>query len=594
MHRFIQRARDEQGHERGFFMVWFAITFVAIMGFAALAIEYNRRGNIATRVQKAADAAALAGAVFMPENIGNKAYTTAKTIASENGFTDGANGVVITTAAGKLPNQLKVTISVPTKNPFGGIVGYKNSTIVRSAVAEYQLPQNLGSPQNTYGNDPESTATPPQFWGNIFGRSSNKSKGDAIQAAGPGAATSLCDADNCPSSVNKDYDANGYFYGIDVPPGTSGALNVQVYDPAFVHVGDNCGIDASGNVNDTDAKNSLTNAATLSAASIPGYPAGDAPSARYAAGTTNKYCNGDNYYADGSNTALPWTVFKLRSPDSSSWDPTNNPVVCQAEFPGVYPERTSNLPTGGSVDANNLKNLLQSTTNFPGTVPAMRFEDFFRRWVQICSIANPEVGTYFLQVETATKIDGTATPLGGGSNRYAIKIGLGSNFATSNGIRIYGNQKMGIYANAVGADTRFYLTRILPGNAGHTLVLQFFDVGDASQPGTISVLPPPDSNVAGGQFSGCQYTAPPGNSTGPPWGTLVDTNANCTISVNNASFNGQWVTFDVRIPSDYTCNDSDPLGCWTRLRFTYPSTTNVSDTTTWQAYMLGEPVRLIQ
>src|SRR4051794_14178763 len=107
MHGFIGRARDEQGKERGFYMVWFALTFVAIMGFAALAIEYNRWTNIATRVQKAADAAALAGAVFMPENISNKAFTTAKTIASENGFTDGLNGVVITTAAGKLPNQLK-------------------------------------------------------------------------------------------------------------------------------------------------------------------------------------------------------------------------------------------------------------------------------------------------------------------------------------------------------------------------------------------------------------------------------------------------------------------------------------------------------
>ena len=108
------------------------------------------------RFQKAVDAAALAGAVFMPENAGNKAFTTAQSISSQNGFTNGSNGVTVTTAAGKLPNQLKVTVSINTKNPWGAMVGYNNTTIVRSAVAEYQLPQNLGSPQNSYGNDPES------------------------------------------------------------------------------------------------------------------------------------------------------------------------------------------------------------------------------------------------------------------------------------------------------------------------------------------------------------------------------------------------------------------------------------------------------
>ena len=130
-------------------MVWFALTFVALTAFAGLAIEYNRWQQIATRAQKAADAAALAGAVFMPENAATRRSPPRRRLSSENGFTNGSNGVTVTTAAGKLPNQLKVTISIPTKNPWGAIVGYNNTTIVRSAVAEYQLPQNLGSPQNT-------------------------------------------------------------------------------------------------------------------------------------------------------------------------------------------------------------------------------------------------------------------------------------------------------------------------------------------------------------------------------------------------------------------------------------------------------------
>ena len=174
-----------------------------------------------------------------PRTSGNKAYTTAQTVATENGFTNGSGGVTVTTAPGLLPNQLKVTVAINTKNPWGAIVNYNNTTIVRSAVAEYQLPQNLGSPQNTYGNDPESAAAQPQFWGNVFGPSSTKDKGDAIQSVGPTANTTLCNADNCNgpaaapvSGQNRDYDANGYFYGIDVPDGDRpGRLNVQVYDP---------------------------------------------------------------------------------------------------------------------------------------------------------------------------------------------------------------------------------------------------------------------------------------------------------------------------------------------------------------------------
>jgi hypothetical protein len=570
-------------------MVWFAVTMVALMGFAALALEFTRWESVGTRIQKAADAAALAGAVFMPENLGNKAYNTARETASKNGYTHGQEGVVITTAPGALPNQLRVTISVPTKNPFGAIVGYGDSTIVRTSVGEYQLSQNLGSPQNRYGNDPESGETQPQFWGNVFGPASPKGNGDPFPSV-PTTNSTLCPSstDNCVSSTNKDYTANGYFYGIDVPAGATGALDVEVFDPAFVHVHDNC---TEGAV-----VTALNNAATLTAAQIPGYTGTVTPAQRYASGAASPFCSGDMHYNTTTNTS-PWTVWTLRGPDNSTWDPTNNPVVCQAEFPGIYPLTTNDV-RGGTSDANRLKSLLQQTTNYPGAVAdgtGLRFADFFRRWVRVCSVATPTQGTYYLQVQTATKIDGAATPNGGGANRFSIRAGLGSNFATSNGLRLYGNGKMGIYANATGADTRFYLTRVPPGHAGHRLVLQFFDTGDASQAGDISVLPPTDSNVVSGLFPMCQYTAPPGNSTGPPWGTLTNTASGCKITgVSSSSYNGQWITMQIQVPDDYTCDVGDPLGCWTKLRFTYPAGTTVNDTTAWVAFMLGDPVRLVE
>jgi len=610
--RAANRARAKHGAERGFFMVWFALLFTTLLGFAGLAMEYNRWQSLGVRVQKAADAAALAGAVFLPDNLG-KAQTTAKSTASMNGFTHNTSGVTITATKARLPNQLKVTISVPTKNPWGAIVGYGNTTIVRTAVAEYQLPQNLGSPENRYGNDPEKVLvtgeTQPQFWGNVFGPSSSKAKGDAFQAKLCDlAASNAKDWDNClhGGQNNLDYDANGYFYGIEVPDNTVGSLKVDVFDPAFVHVHDNCGSYSTPTVDDpkTDQKAveaSLNAAKTLTAAAIPGYPAGDPPSIRYAPGSDNKYCTGDMYYGEGPNSTPTWTRWTVRAPDTSNWDPSNNPIVCQAEFPGVYPERANDLP-GGTVDANRLRTLLQQTTNYPGVQPAMRFADFFRRWVNLCTISSPDAGTYYLQVQTNLKINGSAAPMAGGANRYSVRVGIGSDYSTANNLRLYGNGRMGIYANATGADTRFFLTRILPGEAGKTLVLQFFDTGDASAAGKIQVLPPPDSNVAGGVFTNCRYTKPPGNQNnqnGATWGPLIATSTpQCQITdVTNTgtnSFDGQWVTYEVPIPSNYTCNDQIATGCWTRLRFSYDVGTSVQDTTSWVAYVLGEPVRLIQ
>jgi hypothetical protein len=127
-------------------------------------------------------------------------------------------------------------------------------------------------------------------------------------------------------------------------------------------------------------------------------------------------------------------------------------------------------------------------------------------------------------------------------------------------------------------------------------VLNFFDVGDASLAGDIQVLQPPDSNVAGGVLSGCKHTAVPGNSTGPPWGAFTATGANCTVTgvSSGAGYNAQWVAFEVPIPSDYTCDAVSATGCWVRRRFKYPSGASVQDTTTWSAYVLGEPVRIIE
>ena len=49
---------------------------------------------------------------------------------------------------------------------------------------------------------------------------------------------------------------------------------------------------------------------------------------------------------------------------------------------------------------------------------------------------------------------------------------------------------MSIYANYTGANTTFNLVRVIPAAATKTLNIGFYDVGDATNPGTVQVLPP--------------------------------------------------------------------------------------------------------
>ncbi|MGZ8527539.1 MAG: hypothetical protein ACXWWR_01995, partial [Candidatus Limnocylindrales bacterium] len=99
---------------------------------------------------RAADAAALAGVVWLPNNVSNKAFTTATDEASKNGYTSGG-GVIVTPAIGTNPRQLRVTISAPVGTFFMKIFGIPIITATRSAKAEFVLPVPMGSPQNYYG-----------------------------------------------------------------------------------------------------------------------------------------------------------------------------------------------------------------------------------------------------------------------------------------------------------------------------------------------------------------------------------------------------------------------------------------------------------
>lgn len=554
----IARRRDD---ERGFFLVWFAIMLVTLLALAGFAVDFWHWNHEGSRMQKAADAAALGGAVYMPEDL-TTATIRAKEIARKNGYTDGADSTYVIVKKGIRPNQLNVKIGRTVTNFFGSLVGASHTTVVKHAVGEYERSVNMGSPINQFGNDPESgaahgSAQYPDFWANVFGPKSQKGKGDAILSTVCGGGT-----DNC-GTGNADNDPKGYFYGIEVATGATGPLQIDVFDPEFAHVGDNCG-----------NTNNLAGAAALPPNFNPQFAVAN-PSVRYATPASSLYCTGDMYYnGTGENNGPVWTNYTLRKPDDTPNDPTNNPIACNVDFPGYNAD---------------LVPALQSTS--PQTGAPDLFVKYFRQWYRVCTVNSPESGTYFLQIQTSTKANGTTAPQGSGANRFAVRAGLNGDFSTAS-LRVYGEARIGIYANSPAANTTFYLARVLPGAKGRNLVVNFFDTGDAAAAGTLTVLPPPDSNV-GASLANCTYTAPPGNSVGPPWGTFTSTASGCKITnVSSANFNGQWIQFKIPIPDDYDCTFADANGCWTRINFAFPS--SVQDTTTWTARIEGDPVRLVE
>ena len=463
------------------------------------------------------------------------------------------------------PNRLRVKISTDVPTYFLNLIGISKIRMTRQAVAEYIAPVPMGSPENKLGNDPARNQTTPQFWINVAAPNSTKVSGDRYQAKVCDTSVANCTGTANPGISNDDYSYDGYFFALKVKNVVSGQpLNVQVYDPAFTYVGDKCEYNMP----------TQTEADALQA--LPGNPYPDA-SSRYAPGLT-KWCTGDQDIGGRTNH----TTFIVRAPDNTPWSDTDNPVVsgCTVTEPAFTPNQNGQ---------GTIKQMLTPTDAKYDS----QFAALFRQNVTICSVPAGQVktGDYILQVRTnATSANPTAYSSSvndGGHNRMSIFAGFGTTgLANVDGtnVAINARGRLPIYANADAANTTFYLARVLPYDAGRTLRVTLYDMGDASSAGTLQILPPTEFAST---FSGCDFTRSDG-------GSMSTSPSTCTISNVSSStgFNGRIVTIDIPIPANYTCSDTLGTGCWIKVRAAFPS--GVSDTTTWAAAILGNPIRLVE
>ncbi|MDP9468731.1 MAG: Tad domain-containing protein, partial [Chloroflexota bacterium] len=150
----VSRPNARSQAPRGQVLVIFAGTFVVLLLMSALVIDLAWLWNNSLRIQRTADAAALAGVVHLPNDV-TSARNAADKEATRNGF-DGypvpLNGVTVTpTQDAQNPRRLNVKVTAPVKTFFLGLIGMQTIVVSRNAHAEYVLPVPMGSPENYYG-----------------------------------------------------------------------------------------------------------------------------------------------------------------------------------------------------------------------------------------------------------------------------------------------------------------------------------------------------------------------------------------------------------------------------------------------------------
>ena len=496
MRKLLERSREK---DNGAAMVLVALSMVLLLGMAAFGSDLAWFYLNASRVQRAADAAALGGVVWLPANTGT-ANSTALATALQNGYDDADADVVVTSGAvtGE-QNQLEVSVRDVVPTFFLGAIGFDTMTIERSAVAEYIPPLKLGSPAGLFGNncDPTQPGCTGQanFWANIHGWFTDTTMGDAYTSHCVGSS----DVPAC--TTNPIARPGGYLYGIE--RGT-GSFTIEGIDLRFFNT--------SG-----------------------GNPTSDTIR------TGDRGC--EDWTPSAAATCGPTMLVKLYAPDPTPLDLSDNGApLCTATL----------TPTGQVLPA----------AGYGWTTPNAN-----SCWTQSGS------GIYVLQIAVQ---DPGNTVDRAGLNRYSIR-------ANNNGAKLFALGDFSIYNNASGTTTAFYLAEVPTYYHGKTFVVELYDAGESANNGTLAVVDP-STNV----FNDGQCRIYSRNNPTVAWNLqqTIPSGSNCQESVAPGEYNGRWLKFEMDLPAAYSCSN-----CWWKMSYAYPSAVN--DTTTWRAYMIGNPIHLI-
>jgi Flp pilus assembly protein TadG len=505
--------RRQADREQGFIMVMTAIVMTMMVLFAGLAVDVGSWNERGAELKRAADAAALAGVVWMPDF--NKAQQVALDTAQKNGFTNGQNNITVTVQ--QVPNnnrQLKVTITDGKAKQWFSKLATGSQAITRGSTAEYVLPVPLGSPKNTFGtgnllggSDTEN------FWAAVNGYCAGHESGDDRLGYYESYSNSATGATACNngSAHNGAYDPNGYLYAIELPSAVS-SLKLDVYDAPYYNSGS------------TSEKNL------------------------------------------GSGNQSITTIYQ------------------------IYNRNTTPL------DLSNLQ-LLQTTTLSADQAPAT----YQNKWATMYTWSNAQPGTYYVRVKTlAGELNSR------GSNGFGLRAYTGSSFTTCTTIQgqsnysatcpqIHGVDAISIYASIANTAPTFYLAQVDPVHGGKTMRVTLFDPGEGAN--SIQILDP-NGNAANFSWSTpCNPPTPPsgvGACSGS--GTSIDVSGSgnqpyspMSSGTTGSTYNDRYIVIDVALPPNYQQQFGTKV--WWKVKYSVSGT--VTDRTTWNVNIVGDPVHLL-
>lgn len=391
----------------------------------------------------------------------------------------------------------------------------------------------------------------PGYWASIEAPGTDAVQGDLIAPACYGLAgtvngSSITCANNSRGGPNprhpSDASENGYFYTIDIGA-SNPVVMIQVYDAAM----------NSGSVtNDLEwSKNSWT------------------------------------------------THFAVYAPDGTPYDPTDNNVVASCG--------------GGSGDTENSGSwsLNRGASFGAGT------------WKTLCTLTTPSVtvdhDSYILKV--------WSTGVGNAANNYALRAVAANStstdtyaypttalaFAQQPTLSAWTRMSINVHQLANSSDRKatFFFAKITEKYAGQRVNMTLYDSAEGSDSVTI--------NQGSGIQMGCAYESHPlipgktgtngsggGNliGNGQPSQKLISSSFPCRINTSGSTYNGQALTITIPIPSDYTCDASlrppkvndttfSGNGCWWSVTYQGGTGQTVTDNTTWEVSIGGNPVRLV-
>jgi hypothetical protein len=583
-------SRFERDDERGLAVIWFALTIGVFIIMAAFTVDLIHAYVEQAAAQKAADAAALAGAAEIPNDpSGGLAQQKAIELANDNGFT-----LAPADAPKPTSNTMSVEVSETFDTFFGGLINIPKITVHGTAEAIYDAPVKMGSPANNLGDVP---ACPPGVSAPCVNPAANAAQNLFAQVEGQGAGktngnsytTQNCSnaqTDGCtgtgtggpPGGPQMEYDGNGELVLIH----SDGApTDVYLYDAPYVSTGVGC---TSGTpplyASEWDP---ITNVA------MPGDTFG-----------TNSFCSGDNVNTSLNPAVALETKYELYSPS-----PTGNPKdalnaspLCSLDAKG-YTDPDAAFQAG-----NNLSDLTIKQT--------------FHQWYKLPCQAGG-AGDYVLRVYGPRANDV-------GANAYSVLALQAGQPGTA---RVFMQKQLPLYAQTTPGNTsEFYVARVLP-SPGRTrsLVVDLFDFGDSSCNGSCpsrgKIQLKWFTNNTLSSISGCQWIPPPVSSgagangappnDGDPNVGLISTDepglaepstpSSCTWRYASGpsgslagNWNARWVSLVITVPSTYNCLQGVQTDCWLKMQVTPDpgGTAAMSDATTWYAHMNGSPVALLK